>query len=96
MQDVQNVRYSAEISRAKEFIRENYADSAISLHRVAEEVGFSPNHFSTVFSQETGQTFVEYLTAVRIEAAKQLLTCGNSRMSDIAFDVGYQDSHYFS
>lgn len=61
-----------------------------------EEVGFSPNHFSTVFSQETGQTFVEYLTAVRIEAAKQLLTCGNSRMSDIAFDVGYQDLHYFS
>ena len=95
-QDVQSVRYSAEISRAKEFIRENYADSAISLHRVAEEVGFSPNHFSTVFSQETGQTFVEYLTAVRIEAAKHLLTCGNSRMSDIAFDVGYQDSHYFS
>lgn len=92
----QNVRYSAEISRAKEFIRENYADSAISLHRVAEKVGFSPNHFSNVFSQETGQTFVEYLTAVRIEAAKQLLTCGNSRMSDIAFDVGYQDSHYFS
>ena len=96
MQDVQNVRYSAEISRAKEFIRENYADSAISLHRGAEKVGFSPNHFSTVFSQETGQTFVEYLTAVRIEAAKKLLTCGNSRMSDIAFDVGYQDSHYFS
>ena len=92
----QNVRYSAEISRAKEFIRENYADSAISLHRGAEKVGFSPNHFSTVFSQETGQTFVEYLTAVRIEAAKHLLTKGNSRMSDIAFDVGYQDSHYFS
>lgn len=92
----QNVRYSAEISRAKEFIRENYADSGISLHMVAAEVGFSPNHFSTVFSQETGQTFVEYLTAVRIEAAKHLLTEGNSRMSDIAFDVGYQDSHYFS
>ena len=73
-----------------------YADSGISLHMVAAEVGFSPNHFSTVFSQETGQTFVEYLTAVRIEAAKHLLTKGNSRMSDIAFDVGYQDSHYFS
>ena len=92
----QNVRYSAEISRAKEFIRKNYADSGISLHMVAAEVGFSPNHFSTVFSQETGQTFVEYLTAVRIEAAKHLLTAGSSRMSDIAFDVGYQDSHYFS
>ena len=65
----QNVRYSAEISRAKEFIRENYADSGISLHMVAAEVGFSPNHFSTVFSQETGQTFVEYLTAVRLSTA---------------------------
>ena len=84
------------LKHAKEFIRENYADSGISLHMVAAEVGFSPNHFSTVFSQETGQTFVEYLTAVRIEAAKHLLTKGNSRMSDIAFDVGYQDSHYFS
>ena len=72
--------------------------SGISLHTWwRAEVGFSPNHFSTVFSQETGQTFVEYLTAVRIEAAKHLLTKGNSnRMSDIAFDVGYQDSHYFS
>ena len=89
----QNVRYSAEISRAKEFIRENYADSGISLHMVAAEVGFSPNHFSTVFSQETGQTFVEYLIAVRIETA-DLVTCGNSHMSDIAFDVGYQDSHF--
>ena len=36
------------------------------------------------------------MTAVRIEAAKHLLTAGSSRMSDIAFDVGYQDSHYFS
>ena len=62
----------------------------------AAEVLGRMTRLSTVFSQETGQTFVEYLTAVRIEAAKQLLTCGNSRMSDIAFDVGYQDSHYFS
>ena len=56
--DVRTMRYSAESAVAKEFIRENYADSAISLHRGAEKVGFSPNHFSTVFSQETGQTFV--------------------------------------
>ncbi len=63
---------SAEISRAKRFIRENYADG-ISLHMVAAKRSGSVNSFSTVFSQETGQTFVEYLTAVRIEAAKHLL-----------------------
>ena len=90
------MRYSEEIGRAKTFIRAHYADSGLSLHMVAAEVGFSPNHFSTVFSQETGQTFVEYLTAVRLEAAKELLRTSDARMSDIAFDVGYQEPHYFS
>ena len=47
----QNVRYSEEIGRAKTFIRANYSDSGLSLHMVAAEVGFSPNHFSTIFSQ---------------------------------------------
>ncbi len=88
----QNVRYSEEIGRAKTFIRAHYADSGLSLHMVAAEVGFSPNHFSTVFSQETGQTFVEYLTAVRLEAAKELLRTSDARMSDIAFDVGSQET----
>ena len=92
----QNIRYSAEIQRAKEFIRANYSDSSLSLHMVAAEVGFSPNHFSTIFSQETGQTFVEYLTQIRLEAAKELLLQSDSRMSDIAFTVGYSEPHYFS
>ena len=63
---------------------------------MAAEVGFSPNHFSTVFSQETGETFVEYLTRVRIDAAREKLCSGQDRMSDIAFDVGYHDPNYFS
>ena len=92
----ENIRYSEEIQHAKEFIRANYHDNNISLHVVAEEVGFSPNHFSTIFSQETGQTFVEYLTQVRLEAAKALLRQSGSRMSDIAFAVGYSEPHYFS
>lgn len=92
----QSIRYGGEIQRAKEFIRAQYSDSSLSLHMVAAEVGFSPNHFSTVFSQETGQTFVEYLTQVRLEAAKNLLRQSDSKMSDIAFMVGYGEPHYFS
>lgn len=92
----QNIRYGEEIQRAKAFIRASYADSGLSLHMVAAEVGFSPNHFSTIFSQETGQTFVEYLTQVRLDAAKALLREGGSRMGDIAFAVGYHEPHYFS
>ncbi len=91
-----NVRYGEEIRRAKRFIQENYADGGLSLHTVAAEVGFSPNHFSTVFSQETGETFVECLTRVRIEAACSALRESDARMGDVAFAVGYHDSHYFS
>ncbi len=90
------VRYAAEISRAQAYIAAHYSESDLSLHAVAAEVGFSPNHFSTVFSQETGETFVEYLTRVRIDFAREKLCSGQDRMSDIAFDVGYHDPNYFS
>lgn len=92
----ETVRYAQEIRRAKEYINDNFADASISLHTVAEEVGFSPNHFSTIFSQETGETFVEYLTKRRIEAAKKLLRESDRKLSDIAFDIGYSEPHYFS
>ncbi len=91
----ENVRYNAEILRAKQFIKEKYADDSLSLHTVAAEVGFSPNHFSTIFSQETGETFVEYLTHIRIENAKLLLQGVGRRLADIAFDVGYHEPRYF-
>ena len=87
---------SKTIQRAKEYITAHYGDEGLSLHTVAAAVGFSPNHFSTVFSQQTGETFVEYLTRVRIDAAKDMLRAGGAKMSDIAFDVGYHDPNYFS
>ncbi|MCQ5131321.1 response regulator [Butyricicoccus faecihominis] len=90
------VRYAEEIQRAKEYITAHYGDEGLSLHTVAAAVGFSPNHFSTVFSQQTGETFVEYLTRVRIDAAKDMLRASGAKMSDIAFDVGYHDPNYFS
>lgn len=88
--------YSREIQGAKAYIDRNYGEASISLHTVAREVGFSPNHFSAVFSQETGETFIEYLTHQRIAAAKELLLHTSKRASDIAFEIGYSDSHYFS
>lgn len=89
-------RYSDVILRAKKFIDENYADPDICLRSVAQAVNFSPNHFSTVFSQDCGMTFIEYLTQVRISQAKRLLKTTDKKSADIAWEVGFNDPHYFS
>ncbi|NLU51677.1 MAG: response regulator [Clostridiaceae bacterium] len=92
----ENLKYGRIIHKAKEFINANYHDSGISLNTVAAVVSLSPNHFSTIFSQETGETFIEYLTRIRIENAKKLLIEGSMKTTDIAYAVGYNEAHYFS
>ena len=84
------------ISRARAYLSEHYADPNLMLQDVAGEVHLSQSHFSTVFAQETGLTFTQYLTALRIGKAKELLEATEMRSSQIALEVGYNDSHYFS
>ncbi len=89
-------KYASVIKNAKNYIGDHFNEEDISLNTVADMVGMSPNHFSSVFSQEEGKTFTEYLTEVRMEEAKKLLRTTQLRTTDIAFAVGYHDSHYFS
>lgn len=84
------------LRQAKEYIESHYADPNLSLNDVAAQVSLSASHFSAVFSQETSQTFKEYLTEVRITRAKELLRMTTLRSADIAYQVGYNDPHYFS
>jgi two-component system response regulator YesN len=71
-------------------------DANLSLNEAAGQVNLSPSHFSTVFSQETGQTFKEYLTEVRIKRAKELLRSTTLKSFEISYQIGYSDPHYFS
>lgn len=89
-------RYAEMIRQAKAYIGRNYARDQLSLQDVADEVNVSPSHLSKVFSQETGQTFIEYLTRVRIRKAMELLQSTDDKSYAIAHQVGYQDAHYFS
>ena len=84
------------ISRARAYLSQHYADPNLMLQDVAGEVHLSQSHFSTVFAQETGLTFTQYLTALRIGKARELLEATEMRSSQIAQEVGYNDSHYFS
>ncbi len=88
--------YSTLLKAARSYIEQNFDNEEISLNTVASTVNLSPNYFSTVFSQEMGMTFIEYLTRVRMEKAKELLRSSSMKTSEIAFAVGYKDSHYFS
>ena len=68
----------------------------VSLNTVSASVNMSPSYFSSVFSKESGKTFVEYLTEVRMEKAKEMLMCSSLKTSEIGYEVGYKDPHYFS
>lgn len=89
-------RYSDIIEIAKDQIRKTYMSDEISLNTIAAEVGMNPSYFSSIFSKEMGKTFVEYLTEIRMDRAKELLMCSSMKTSEIGYEVGYKDPHYFS
>jgi Response regulator containing CheY-like receiver domain and AraC-type DNA-binding domain len=89
-------KYGSILVKAKEYIIENYTDPDLSLQNIANYVNISPSYFSTIFSQEEGTNFIEYLTGIRLEKAKELLLCSNRKSSEIGYTVGYKDPHYFS
>ena len=84
------------LKSAVDYIDSHYMEDEISLNTVANVANVSANHFSALFSQNMGQTFIEYLTTLRMNKAKELLRCTGMRSSEIAGEVGYKDAHYFS
>ncbi len=90
------LRHSHVISRAEDYVVSNYCDPNISLISVAKHVGMSSAHLSTIFSETTGKTFISYLTAMRIEKAKELLAHTDMKLSAIAMEIGYNEPNYFS
>ena len=84
------------LRHALDYIDRNYDRESLSLSSVAEETDVSANYLSAVFSQNMQKTFIEYVTEKRMEKAKKLLGATDKSSGEIALEVGYKDSHYFS
>ena len=82
------------VALAKQYVMSSF-QSDISLQDCAKSVGISPYYLSHIFRERTGQTFVEYLSMVRIEAAKQLSENRELTTKDIAEQCGYPNITYF-
>jgi AraC-like DNA-binding protein/ligand-binding sensor protein len=83
------------VRRAKDYI-ETHQFGSIPLEEIARALNVSKFHFCRIFKQTTGQTFVTFLSCARIEKAKVLLINNDLRISEIAYEVGFQSLTHFN
>ncbi len=84
-----------QITRARQFIEAN-AHEELSLGTVAKQARMSPFYFCKMFKKVTGVNFANYVSGVRVEKAKTLLLNANYRISEIAYEVGFQSLTHFN
>ena len=80
---------------AMDYIQKNYMDPGLSLNSICSYLNISTSYFSTIFKEMTGETFIEVLTRIRMEKAKELLENTTMKNYEIAEKVGFSDPHYF-
>ncbi len=84
------------VTKAVEYVNEHYADKDLSVEKICSFLGVSAAYFSTVFRKETGKTFTNFLTDVRMNRAVEMLLNQEGKTYIIAEAVGYSDPNYFS
>ena len=85
---------SQSIQKIRAYIEESFTDPGINLSSVANKFGFNASYLSRKFKNETGQSFIEFLTACRMDKAIELAG-GNEKMFCTATAVGIPDPNYF-
>lgn len=84
------------VMQAREYIQEHYRNPDLSVETICQQLHLSPAYFSTIFKKETGQTYIAYLTELRLSKAVELLQETDDKTYVIAAKVGYQEQNYFS
>lgn len=93
--DVKEQKETTIVGKARQYIDQNFSKE-LSLEEVSKYVDISPYYFSKLFKEETDQTFVEYLTSLRVEKAKEMLASPSASIKEVCMAVGYSDPNYFS
>lgn len=83
------------VQAAKEYLEAHYTEE-ISLEDVAEYVNISPQYFSKLIKKHTGLNFIDWLSMLRVNKAKELLANSNLTVKEVCYMVGYKDPNYFS
>ncbi len=91
-----NVAEADVIVRAKRYMADHYEDCDLSLPKVAEHVGLNEKYFTNRFTKETGENFSSYLTALRMQKAKELLKTTTFKVYEISEMVGYHNVEHFN
>jgi len=83
------------ISKARNYIESHFREE-MTLASVAHEAGMSESYFCRIFREKTGLTLTEYVNRYRVEMAKHELLKTERRVSEIAFEVGFQSLSQFN
>jgi AraC family transcriptional regulator len=81
--------------RAVEYIQDQL-DADLTVSGIAQAVGMSPDHFSRLFKESTGQSPHRYVVEARVRKAKDLLTTGKFTISEAAYQVGFVDQSHLT
>lgn len=94
----ENQELSAIVSGVRRYVRENYSDMELSLQKVSDLFNVNKTYLSKLMKEQLGYSFVEYLTIIRLDKAKELLTDDilYSNIYEISTKVGFGSQHYFS
>jgi len=81
--------------RAVEYIQDQL-DTDLTVSGIAQAVGLSPDHFTRLFKESTGQSPYRYVVEARVRKAKELLTTGKFTISEAAYHVGFVDQSHLT
>ncbi len=84
------------ITKAQALIAKHFTEPGFGLEQICEMIGVSPSYFSSTFKKEVGKSFVQHLTGMRLDRAKELLIKTEGKTYEIAQSVGFSEPNYFS